>query len=303
MSAKFLEGFGNKLAEQWVATILTPAFVFWAGGCIAAIQEYGWIAASKWFTPLPEVLQIASLFGILLAISLSAFIIQRLDRSVVRILEGYWHPLFKWLKNYLIKSHIKHRKNLEEQFNKINPPRNEDRSKFIQIDSQLQRYPSNDRDILPTRLGNILRAAERRPLDRYGLDAIIVWTRLWTLLPDGTRADLQAARSDLNTAARIWLWSILFLIWFPVFGIGAWWVIPIGLISAWYTHYVWLPEAASSYADLIDAAFDLHRTTLYKSLRWKLPENASEEVAFGTKITEYLWRGSISDTTKFQPPS
>jgi hypothetical protein len=303
MSAKFLEGFGNKFAEQWVATTLTPAFVFWAGGCIAAVQKYGWIAVSKWFTPLPEPLQIASLFGILLAISVSAFIIQRLDRSVVRILEGYWHPLFKWLKEYLIDSQTKHREDLEKQFDKINPPRDEERSKFVELDGKLQRYPNEARDILPTRLGNILRAAERRPLDRYGLDAIIVWSRLWTLLPDGTRADLQAARSDLNTAARVWLWSILFLIWFPVFGIGAWWVIPIGLISACYTYYIWLPEAASSYADLIDAAFDLHRTTLYKSLRWKLPENASEEVALGNEINKYLWRGSISDTTKFQPPS
>ncbi|MEH1778505.1 MAG: hypothetical protein V7K67_24855 [Nostoc sp.] len=42
MSAKILESFGSKLAEQWVATLLTPAFVFWAGGAAAGLQRFGW---------------------------------------------------------------------------------------------------------------------------------------------------------------------------------------------------------------------------------------------------------------------
>jgi hypothetical protein len=29
-AAKFLESVSGKLAEQWIATMLTPAFVFWA---------------------------------------------------------------------------------------------------------------------------------------------------------------------------------------------------------------------------------------------------------------------------------
>ncbi|MCC5666814.1 hypothetical protein LC653_23705 [Nostoc sp. CHAB 5784] len=42
MSAKFLESFGSKLAEQWLANLLTPAFVFWAGGAAAGLQHFGW---------------------------------------------------------------------------------------------------------------------------------------------------------------------------------------------------------------------------------------------------------------------
>ncbi|WP_277883236.1 hypothetical protein [Nostoc flagelliforme] len=32
MPTKFLESLGGKLAENWAANILTPAFVFWMGG-------------------------------------------------------------------------------------------------------------------------------------------------------------------------------------------------------------------------------------------------------------------------------
>ena len=310
MSAKFIEGFGNKLAEQWVATSLTPAFVFWAGVCIAAIQKYGWDNFSQWFTPLKEPLQIASLFVIFFAISISAFIIQRLDRNVIRILEGYWRkiPLLSLFIDIRINCHKKKRDKLDQEFNGLNSsPRStyQDRAKFVQLDSQLRHYPGEDQDILPTRLGNILRAAECRPLERYGLDAIVVWTRLWILLPDGVRADLQAARSDLNTAARVWLWSVFFCI-LGVILFFAWnivWMGPIGLISATFTYYFWLLETATSYCDLIDAVFDLHRITLYKSLCLKFPTNPKQEIESGQKITEYLWRGSDADTPTFEPPT
>jgi hypothetical protein len=66
---------------------------------------------------------------------------------------------------------------------------------------------------MPTRLGNLLRAAERKPLEKYGLDAIICWSRLWMLLPDAVKKDLQESRADLNNAARVWLWSLLFCGW------------------------------------------------------------------------------------------
>lgn len=81
---------------------------------------------------------------------------------------------------------------------------------------------------MPTRLGNTLRAAEQRPLEKYGLDAIVCWSRLLLLLPDAVKQELNAARADLNTAARLWLWSLLFIIW----SVWGWWATPLGLLSA-----------------------------------------------------------------------
>lgn len=89
MTAKVLESFGGKLAEQWVANLLTPAFVFWLGGFAAILQRWGWKPLASQFSQYPEPLQIALLVGGLCAIATSAFIIQRFDFPTLRFLEGY----------------------------------------------------------------------------------------------------------------------------------------------------------------------------------------------------------------------
>ncbi|MCY7392227.1 MAG: hypothetical protein LH647_12305 [Leptolyngbyaceae cyanobacterium CAN_BIN12] len=153
--------------------------------------------------------------------------------------------------------------------------------------------PEANADLMPTRLGNILRAAEHKPLAKYGLDAIVCWSRLWLLLPDAVKKDLQAARADLNTAARVWLWSLLFCGWAFV-GVSLWaaWSLLFGLLSAWFA-YGWALDAASTYGELIEAAFDLHRHLLYQSSRWNLPADPAIEHRVGQELTQYLRRRSI----------
>lgn len=143
---------------------------------------------------------------------------------------------------------------------------------------------------MPTRLGNLLRAAERKPLEKYGLDAIICWSRIWFLIPDTVRKELQIARADLDTATRFWLWGILFILWTFL---GAWWAAPLGIISAlfaYYAYYNWAIDAAATYGELIEATFDLYRHLLYESIRWNLPSDPNEERRVGKELTNYLYQ-------------
>jgi NADH:ubiquinone oxidoreductase subunit len=291
MSAKFLESVGSKLAEQWVATLLTPAFVFWAGGAAAGLQRFGWKPASTWFSKQPEPLQIALLVGGFCLIAASAFVVQRFDLPVLRFLEGYWHPWLRPLRRWLIAKEVKRSQRISARWQELadlHPAQltAEQRDEFVQLDWQQIHLPLPNQ-LMPTRLGNILRAAEQRPLEKYGLDAIVCWSRLWLLLPDTVKKDLQEARADLNTAARVWLWSLLFIVW----AIWAWWAAPVGIISAIFAYYYWALDAARSYGELIEATFDLHRHLLYQSLRWNLPTEPNEERRVGRQLTEYLWRG------------
>jgi hypothetical protein len=291
MSAKFLESFGSKLAEQWVATLLTPAFVFWAGGASAGLQRFGWKPASTWFRLLTEPLQIALLVGGFCLIAASAFVAQRFDLPVLQLLEGYWPAWLRPLRRWFIALETKRSQRIGvrwQQLARIDPAQltAEQRDEFVQLDWQQLHLPLPNQ-LLPTRLGNILRAAEQRPLEKYGLDAIVCWSRLWLLLPDAVKKDLQEARADLNTAARVWLWSLLFIVW----TIWAWWAAPVGIISVIFVYYYWALDAARNYGELIEATFDLHRHLLYQSLRWNLPADPNEERRVGKDLTRYLWRG------------
>jgi hypothetical protein len=307
MSAKFLEGVGGKLAEQWVANLLTPAFVFWSGGLLAYIQRYGWQPIANFFPDSKlEALQIGIIAGIFILIYLSALIVQRFDTEILRGLEGYWYPGIRKLpiRNWLRTRQIKKRDRLLTQWQILDEKLEaklltaNDRAELIRCDRALRQYPTDETDFLPTHLGNILRSSERRPYDRYGLDAIVCWPRLWLLLPENARKDIQEARLTLNNGVRVFAWSILFLVW----SIWSFWAIPLALLSALFA-YCWILDSAILYGELIESVFDLYRTALYQSLRFPLPTNPSEELAIGLQITEYLFRGSQRTTPLFLPPS
>jgi hypothetical protein len=301
MPTKFLEGLGSQLVEQWAANLLTPAFVFWLGGLVAWIQKFGWNNWQQWFTQLVEPLQIAVLVASLLLVAASAFVIQQLDLVVLRWFEGYWPTWMNPLRQRLLKQQQSRVQRLEQRWQELAARRDQTGSltateldEFVNIDFQLRQVPAQPDLLMPTKLGNILRAAESHSANKYGLDAIICWPRLWLVLPDTVKKELQETRSNLNTAARIWLWGILFSVW----GIWAVWAIPISLLVALFAHH-WMLNAAATYGDLLESAFDLYRLELYKALYLPLPINPAHERQLGRQLTEYLWRGSEQDSPKF----
>ncbi|WP_008307989.1 hypothetical protein [Leptolyngbya sp. PCC 6406] len=292
MPTKLLEGVSSKLADQWVATLLTPAFVFWAGGLLAYGDRHGFDPIETWFQQFSDPMQLGLIAIALCTVAASAFVAQRFDTAVLRGLEGYWYPGLRRLSLPLLHWQKLRRRRILKTLKQLNPKLSNntataaERAEFVRCDRALHQWPEQDDDLLPTRLGNILRAAERRPYSRYGLDAIVCWPRLWLLLPEAVKKDLQAAQTELNNAVRLVFWSLLFLIW----SIWAWWAIPVGLITACVV-YSWAIEAATVYASLIEATFDLHRQLLYQGLNWQRPDDPDEERRVGKQLTNYLWRG------------
>lgn len=413
MPANFLNGITGKLAENWIANLLTPAFAFWMGGLGAWIWRFGWRDLETWFVALSEPTQIATLIIGFLIVTVSAAVLQRFDLVVIRLLEGYWprflNPLKQWLtrrqlvkqrrasyrlqclkrkrqpgltakelaryqesywpvwlrslrqairsnryslstnaqltglKTKPIQQHVvrpyRHRVLLEQQDHATQKKKRfhylkqrfketyattsltfeewneyETLRLFFQahgsrqsgltaheaythalLESQLKHFPTQPERMMPTRLGNILRAAEGRPSAKYGLDSIICWPALWLVLPDAAKTELQAARAALDRAIRLWLWSVMFVVWTQ----WAWWALPAGLLAAVGIYYSWILQAATTYGQLLEAAFDTHRAALYKALRFTLPQTLEEETPIGKDITAYLWQGARSERLKF----
>ena len=299
MPTKFLESLGSKLAERWLSTILTPAFIFWGGGLGAWIYRNGWLSLKTWFNQQYQSTQIALLISTLIVIIISALIIQHCELTVLRLLEGYWPGWLKKLRRFCVKNQQKKKDSINRQFQplialreeKFRPLTLEEIEEYTRLDVLLHYFPTY---VMPTQLGNILRAAEERPKNQYGLDTFICWPRLWLLLPDSVKTELTEARMNLNTGARIWLWSILFILWTPL----AWWAFPAGILSA-YLSYRWMLNAAIIYGDLLESAFDLYHIKLYQSLRWPLPKSPQEETELGEQLTEYLWKRPKIPSIKF----
>ena len=306
MLTKFWESLGTKLAERW-AEVATPALLFWAGGLLAYLYgRDGTQTLQNLLTALAErsvTEQVALALGALLLVATSALVVRRLTLPIIRALEGYW-PLLRLVQSGIGRWRRSRQSSDEARWQKLfgevqaGTASRETAAEFAALDRRLRRVPSSPGSRMPTRLGDILRAAESWPGDKYGLDAVKCWARFWILLPEAARTELAAARGALDAAAGVWLWGMLFVVW----GVWAWWAVPAGLVVAGLAYYVWMLAAAATYGDLLEASFDLYRPLLYQALRWPLPSSPAEERGQGEALTEYLWRGSAT-LSRFAMPA
>lgn len=303
MSSAFWSALGGKLAERWV-TVSVPALIFWLSGLAAWAWHRGGphaVATSTWLTGQPTVVQAAVIAVGLLTVAASGLAVQRSAAPMLRLLEGYWppwaDPLRRRLANCLADRAAADAAAWQDAYGRIRGATfaAEDLAAYNRLDRRRRRRPAQRAYFLPTSIGNTIQAAERRPADKYGLDAIAVWPHLWLLLPETTRSELRAARTSLDSAVAGAVWGMLFCAFAPL----TWAAVPVGLAVAATTVGIVIPARAQVFGDLIEAAYDLHRNLLYQQLRWPLPGNPAEEHAAGTALTSYLRRGSDANAPLF----
>lgn len=289
MITPFTDGLSGKLADRAATLILTPAPVFWAGGVVAFVAGGGEPDIDG-FGRVSPVAQIGVITLFLLLITASAAIVNRLAHPFLRVLEGYrlWPG---WLRRWARDRKVLSGNELEASWQELGVRdlkdlSAEDRLDYVTLDDRLRRFPSRPGDYLPTRLGNVLRAAELRVQDKYGLDTAIVWPRLWLLLPEMAQKEISAARRSLDASVCGVVWGLLFLLWTPLH----WFVVPVGIVVA-VAGLVGARMTAATFADLVESAFDVYRTSLYEALRHPLPTTSDGERALGSAITIELLRG------------
>lgn len=313
MLDKFWGAVGEKLGGQWITALLQPALAFWAVGLLAWVhhQTNGWQALLDWWNRLGSTeAQLAVLVGMLLGILTSSVVMGWAQVWLLRFLEGYWPRWLNFVSRPLRTRVCKKltpkmarwqtlAQEVADHGGDLYNLSNAEREEFARLDHDIlllyppTHTPPQPGDVLPTALGNRLKAAELHAGARYGLQDItpvrprLLWPRLWPLLPDVLRNDLIEARANLNAAVRLVGWGVLTCGW----SLWAWWALPLGIIVvilAWYRAL----DVADVYGDLLRTAFDLHRFDLYKALHWPLPRKTGEaECADGKQLTQYLFRG------------
>jgi hypothetical protein len=72
------------------------------------------------------------------------------------------------------------------------------------------RYPQPPVQPLPTRLGNVVRAAEQYPRVRYGLDPVVIWSRLQPVLPKEYAESVRSAKVGVDLLCTLATYMCLF---------------------------------------------------------------------------------------------
>jgi hypothetical protein len=290
-----LLGVGEALGTRFRVLGLLPGIVL--VGLVVALLESGAPEERPDLDAVADAVQgletwegVLLLFGIVVA----ALLAEPLQLSLVRLLEGYWggSGISALAARPLLA--LQARGRAREEALERRPEGRVDPARRALAAWRLRTlYPTSKTPLLPTRLGNVLRAAEVRAGRRYGLDSVAVWPRLYPLLPDRVTAILEDQRGQMDVAARFC----------AVFGVSAvvslvllwqygWWLaVPAAALVLALLAYRAAVAAAIAYGVTVESAFDLHRFDLLRALHLPLPPDRNAERAAGEQLSKFLRQG------------
>jgi hypothetical protein len=272
-------GLFGLLGRRFLLSAWLPAMLLWGGLGALVVTGAGWLTAVHWWLRQPGQFQVALLVAALAWITFWAYLVAALTPAFIRIGEGYWP---RWLTRLAESRRIIHQ---ERQATMGMDPR-----AFARWHAD---YPLRAADVMPTRLGNILRAAEDHALDRYDINAIVVWPRLYVVLPGQFTTALASAKTPLDLMAVIGALATAFTViattiaaitlpWYVALACGAGGLLVAGLA------YAGGVQAARPYAQLVRAGFDVHRGLLLDAMAMRRPRTYGEEREQWRQLS-HLW--------------
>ncbi|MCC3499428.1 MAG: hypothetical protein JGK03_15350 [Microcoleus sp. PH2017_25_DOB_D_A] len=168
--------------------------------------------------------------------------------------------------------------------------------------------PTQSEKVMPTSLGNILKNAELYSFERYELDAVLIWPRLYNLLPDRFIQTLAEAKSSLDFMLVISTLGGIFALLSGAYLLtiqSSGWLFLLcfwgGLLVGWLAYRGALGSTII-YAELIKAGFDLYRNELLKQMRLPLPKTPTEEIKQWDEIRQFLYSSNTQVTWQYIEP-
>jgi hypothetical protein len=229
---------------------------------------------------------------IVLVLALS-LLLQPFQLGIVRLLEGYWDgwKVGRWLSTVGIALHRRRLARLTATASIRVQSKNDAWRQSRALD-RLDAYPSEDR-LLPTRLGNALRAGEDEAGPRYGLLTVTMFPRLYPYLSDRLASVVDDARDQLDTTARLCATLLLATVISAVLLAthGPWLALPAATALLAWVAYRAAVRAARGYSDALCVAFDLHRFDMLRGLHYPLPANPVDEHVLNQRLSQFFQEG------------
>ena len=277
--------------KRFVLGLLLPVFAFVAGVGALVATDRGWTPVGSWWRALDGTRQLAIGLASAVGIVFIAIVLGTQVVAITRLFEGYWGPLPVDATLGKLGRRWQNRRRTRLA------GRTSDRD-YLRF--YLGYAPTGE--VLPTRLGNVLRAAESYPGDdqRWQLDAVFWWPRLYLLLPDSARAQIDETRATLDQMVVL---SMLLAAYVPVavgFGFAGmrpavWAWCAVGALVVSRLTYLTAVSAAAAFGELVRCGFDLFRTDLLKHLGWPIPETLANERALWLALGQQLYRRGTSN--------
>lgn len=247
--------------------------------------------------------QLWFIVGTLITITVLGYLLQPFTRSMIRFYEGYWpsalHKRFTGLPVLGEKSIW------NKKINQLHIYENDENWPECEwLSYQLfYSYPPKENLIMSTRLGNTLKAAEYYSTTAYGMDSNFWWPRLWSLLPDRMRKEVNESLIPvvalLNFASLIVAVAIFgsAYLWQVGYNWQAWLVMMVSIILAFISYRAAVAQA-ENYGETVRAAIDLYRFDLLKALHQSLPKTRDEEIACWKTLLFWLYISNPSAAAK-----
>ncbi|MGH3010873.1 MAG: hypothetical protein ACRDMY_03365 [Gaiellaceae bacterium] len=275
-----------------------------------------WLLASSEFVPnaleqhsRATQLLILGGFAVVVGLALSA-----LSYSVARLFEGYplerrsrWPVVRSIYRGAIALQRRRYDPLVSTRDDKRKPDKDRQRAAWV-----LDRYfPHSHERLLPTRLGNAIRAFEQHSNVRWGLDSVTIWPRIEALLSAEEREILVDSKVNFNLFLNAAVGAL---------AVGAclvvdqalnapqpalFWLlyaIPFALAYILYRSAV---DPATEWGDAVRSSIDLHRLELYEKLGVRAPTSFSDErqlalrvnqtLLYGLLLSDDLWRSEKAD--------
>lgn len=261
------------------------------------IASESWTHSPNWehaFTSL-EHISIGDI-GALAFLSIGlGLVIHPIQFAIVQFFEGYWGTarFAQWIRAQRILRYQRLCGDLVEESANVAKSLNCLRKKGIdnpvrlsplisrggEAERILDNFPPTDGDVMPTRLGNMLRRYEAQAGIQYGMNALQVVPHLLPIAPPNHVEYVNDQRSQLDLAVRLTFISmaasataVLFL--WPY---GFWILIAAIPYMLAYLTYRGAVVAAGHYGAAFDTLINLDRFLLYEQLHLPLPVSTTDE--------------------------
>jgi hypothetical protein len=158
-------------------------------------------------------------------------------------------------------------------------------------------FPKNREALLPTRLGNAIRAFERHSNARWGLDGITIWPRIEALLSADDRELVVNSAINFNVFLNACVGALVVgacLVYDEAVNApqpASFWPLYAIPFVLGYTLYRAAINPATEWGDSIRASIDLHRLEIYEKLGIRSPTSFSDERDLAQRVNQVLLYG------------